>query len=428
VAAVSGLYQIHRSRLIQLFLLTLAVWAANYFRYALGPLQETMRADLGMTDHAMSWLQGPAVELPMAIFAIPLGLMLDRSSKAKLFWIFTSLGMAALLVMSFSTNLVVIFASRAIVGIAKVTLLIAAYAVVADLYPPAQRGRATMVVALGEIGGASSAFAIGGSVLTHLAGQTAGTDVWRQSIMWMMIPIALAAICTTLIRAPGASEKNQTRITDIWPSLWRYKEVMMPLMAARSMVWAGEGAIFVWGAPALSRAYAASPAEVGAIMGGAVFIAGLAGPLLGGLLADFCQKHGGPRTTMSALSGLALICAPIATFSIAPSLSTAAVLLTLFLTLGYVFGTAALTLGTIVMPSALRGVYLAVTNTVAAICMGLAPLFVTALSEPPNNLGIGKALAIICCVTSIIGAFVFGWSRKHFTEASIPAEPQMSNV
>src|SRR5882762_5168807 len=68
----------------QLALLTLAVAAAAYAGNALSPLQEAMRAALSFSDNEVAILQGPALAIPMALAAIPLGLVIDRYSRVRL--------------------------------------------------------------------------------------------------------------------------------------------------------------------------------------------------------------------------------------------------------------------------------------------------------------------------------------------------------
>src|SRR5262245_38698972 len=78
-------------RILQLSLLTLAALAGSYARITLGPLQETMRLALGLSDNHMAVLQGPALALPMVIAAIPLGLLIDRYSRVRLLFVLTAL-------------------------------------------------------------------------------------------------------------------------------------------------------------------------------------------------------------------------------------------------------------------------------------------------------------------------------------------------
>lgn len=151
-------------------------------------------------------------------------------------------------------------------------------------------------------------------------------------------------------------------------------------------------------------------------MGTALLISGLLGPILGGPLADWCQRSGGPRRTMSALCIVALLSAPAGLFAVMPSATLASIAMTSFLILGFTLATTAMALATIVIPGELRGLYVALTVTVGALfSIGVAPLVISGLSGALGGPAmIGKALAVVCGITSILATVVFGFGRQYF--------------
>lgn len=152
------------------------------------------------------------------------------------------------------------------------------------------------------------------------------------------------------------------------------------------------------------------------MMGVVLLVSGILGPALGGPLADYCQRHGGPRRTVTALAVIALVSLPAALFTFMPTSNSAAAAMVVFLIFGFMISTAGVTLSIIVIPGELRGVYLGATFTVGSIFfVGLAPIAVSALSgllggEPM----IGRALAIVCASASLLGAVVFAFSARFF--------------
>jgi hypothetical protein len=111
-----------------------------------------------------------------------------------------------------------------------------------------------------------------------------------------------------------------------------------------------------------------------------------------------------------------LLSVPAALFSIAPSAALAGIGLTLFLTLGFTIATVAMALTTIVTPIQLRELFVAIQFTAgAAFGMGIAPLAVSSLSGTMGGPHmIGEALAVVCAITSALGAVVFGFGRSYF--------------
>jgi MFS family permease len=431
-------------RLVQLLLLAAATWVAMYSRSALGPLQETIRASLSLSDNQMALLQGAAMALPMALGSIPLGLLADQVSRARMLSFFVCLSCASCVFSAVASEFSLLFIARCLAGLSSAAILIACFSLIGDLYAPEERGRASMVVASGEIFGAPAAFAIGGTLVV-MVGTTPGMTLpgweladWRWSLLWMaglLIPIVLL---TLLLREPPRSDvvREKPPLRVVWPELWRYRTVAMPVLLARAMIWLADGAVFVWAAPTFARKFDLAPDRVGAMIGVVLLVSGLLGPVLGGPLADFCQRRGGPRQTMAALAGIALLSVPAALFAVMPSAVSAACVLAVFLTLGFTISTAGVTLSIIVIPGELRGFYLGITFTVGSLFfVGLAPLAVSMLS---GFLGgeamIGRALAIVCASAGALGAIVFGLSARilptamaHDRECSVDVDRNIVN-
>jgi MFS family permease len=329
--------------------------------------------------------------------------------------LFATLNLMASVVAALAPNIVVLFAARCLLGLGVAAIVVAAYSLVADLYPTAQRGRATMVVGLGEIGGAPAAFALGGILLTMAGTGPAG---WRWAQLRMSLLLLPVLLLMVALREPPRSEARVKKppFRDVWARLWGYRALIVPLMLARIMVWIADGAVLVWVAPCFARRFSLAPGQIGTIIATALLISGILGPILGGPLADLCQRAGGPRRTVAALAGLALLSAPTALFAIMRDPSLASILLAVFLTLGFAIATAALTVSTIVIPSELRGLYLALTLTVGSFfSYAVAPLAISILSGALGGPGmIGKALAIVCGGTSILGSVVFAFGKRYF--------------
>ena len=410
------------SRLLTLLLLGLAAWAGSYARFALSPLQEAMRAALGLTDNQVAVLQGPAIAVAVIVGSIPLGLLVDRYSRVRLLAAFLTLNLAGCVLTTLSSSFVILILARSVVGLMAVAALIAIPSLVADLYRPEQRGRASIVVSGGSDLGSPAAFAIGGALLvTH----GSDPDGWRWSMLVMTGPALLVVILLVL----GLREPPRTDLITRNPSiraaigeLWRYRRVITPLLAARCMVWLADGATIIWSAPFFTRRFGLAPDRIGAIMATVLLAAGLAAPIAGGFLADVCQRSGGPRRTMLALTGLALLSVPASLFAfgIATAPLLTAVLLVAFVTLGFMTNMTGGILATIVIPNEVRGSYLSVSMVVGCFFgIAVAPLLVSALSGVLGGSEmIGDALAIVCVSASAVGAVIFALGSRAFPRAS----------
>lgn len=424
--AVRSRVQRPPSPLTQLLLLATALWAAMYGRSALGPLQETMRSSLHLGDNRMALLQGAAMALPMTLCSVPLGILADRFSRARLLGIVVALMPVAFALTGWSSQFVTLFLARCLAGLCSAGVLILGFSLIGDLYAPRARGRASMVMASAEIMGAPAAFALGGWLLVRI-GPDRGVADWRLTL-WVMgallVPVLLAML---LLREPQRQERRAAtpRLAVLWPHLWRYRGVALPILLARGMVWLADGSVFVWAAPSFSRRFQLPPDRVGAIMGVVLLVSGFLGPALGGPLADYCQSHGGPRLTVRVMAAVALLSMPVALFNFLPTAIAAAAVMMIFLTLGFMIATAGVTLSIIVIPGELRGAYLGMTFVVGSLFfVGLAPLMVSGLS---GLLGgqrmIGHALAFVCAAASLLGAAVFALSARFFPTSAEDVRP-----
>ena len=415
-------------RVFQLLLLAAAASTANYIRTTLGPLQEAMRVSLSLSDNHVAILQGLAVALPLALGGIPIGLLADRISRKVLLVTSLCFALIASILSSFAGSFGFLLFARFLTGLSLPGMYICAYAMAGDLFGPEHRGRATTVVAIGEIGGPPAAFALGGALLVMLASSPwmkfADWPLpdWGWSLLWMggaTLPVLLLLLL--LLHEPPrrevAVEKPPVRV--VWRELWKYRAVAMPLQLARATLFIADGAVYVWGAPLFSRKFHMAPDRIGAVLGLALLAGGLFGPALGGPLVDFCQRRGGPRRTMVILTVIAALSSPFGLFPLLPDSTWAAVALAAFLTLGYSIAAAALALTLIVIPGELRGLNIGISLMVGALFfVGLAPLAVSGLSVAlGGEMMIGNALAIVCAVAVLLSSAVFASTARYFPGA-----------
>ena len=80
-----------------ILLLAVAVTAGATMRTVFSPLQEAAKLSMGLTDIQLGLIQGAAVAVPMALIALPLGWLADRSNRIRILLVLSTvwtLGMA----------------------------------------------------------------------------------------------------------------------------------------------------------------------------------------------------------------------------------------------------------------------------------------------------------------------------------------------
>jgi MFS family permease len=422
VAASSS---VSTSRSVQLLLLSVAAAAALFSRTAVSPLQEIIRSALDLSDNQMALVQGAALALPMVVLAVPLGLLIDRRSRVRLLLIFSALATGASLLTALAGSFAVLFVARCFAGLAAVVIGTAAFSVLADLYAPEERGRASMVVVIGQYIGIATAFALGGALAGAL---NVGVGRWRWAMLWMTAPLVLTTAAAAALREPrrtGLAIENPS-LAETCKELWRYRAQIVPLFTGLTLLQIAFQPALVWAAPALSRGFLLPPDRVGAIIAVGVMISGVIGSLAGGFLTDLCQVRGGSRRTLYMLCALALLSVPAALFPVVPSLVLVCALIALFLTLVSALEVSGTALFTIIIPNELRGLCIgALAAGVMIFGVGVGPLIVSVLS---GLLGgptmIGRALAIVAATAGILGAAAFWYGARLFPA---PNEPTPTN-
>jgi MFS family permease len=385
----------------------------GYVRTAVSPLQETIRAALSLSDTQIALLQGPVIGIPLALTAIPRGLLIDRYSRARLLVVLMVLSLIGSLLTATASNYPWLLLARCLAGLAGLSVVPVVFSLLADLYPPEQRGRATTAVVVGQVAGNSAAFALGGALLT--AGSI--SDGWRWAMFGLAVPLVPILLLMTALR-----EQPRTGLASTSPSagtIWRELRcnggIVGPLAMGVVLVEMAVGAMLIWSAPMLSRRFTLRPDTIGAIMAVGMLVSGILGPMIGGTLADLCQRTGGPRRTMSVLTGLALLSAPTSLFAFMPNIAATCTLLIASMTLLLAVGIMGITLITILIPDEVRGLCMSVLMaTILLFALAVAPVTVSLLSGGIGGLAmIGKALSIICVMIGFLAAATFAFGRQH---------------
>lgn len=410
-----------RSRLAQLALLTLATSCAAVSRSALGPLQETIRIELAISDNQIALIQGMALAVPVVLASIPLGLAIDRVRRVRLLGVLLFLSLCGGIATALSPGFAWLFLSRSIVGVTAMGVATTAISLMADYFPPSQRGRAKAVLVIGQYGGVSAAFAVGGSLVSLFEGSA---SAWRWSVAMMAIPlIPLLLLLLLFLREPvrQGCVRAQTSPHDVLRGLWSYRGIVASVGFGIVCADIAYFAALTWTAPTLSRNFGFTAAQVGGAMAVAVLVSGLAGPVLGGVISDLAHRAGGPAHTLRILSCIVVLGLFPSCFAVLTTWSGTVASLIVMMTLLSAAQAIGLTLFTIVIPNELRGLCISLLlAAISLVAVGLAPLAVSALSrELGGPMQIGLALSLVCASACLIGAAILHIAPRHLPTRTI---------
>lgn len=172
------------------------VYTLNFLdRQIIGILAAPLKTEFGLTDTQFGLLGGIAFASVYSTLAIPLAWLADRFSRV---WIMTGAlavwsGFTALCGMAGSFGQ--LFLCRMGVGVGEAGGVAPAYSLIADYFPPSQRGRALAVFAFG--------IPIGTAAGTLVGGLLAAEYGWRTAFIVVgMIGVVIAPLLLFTVRDP----------------------------------------------------------------------------------------------------------------------------------------------------------------------------------------------------------------------------------
>ncbi len=276
----------HWTLLVLLFVYTMSFLD----RQIMGILIQPIKTEFGVSDTAMGVLSGVTFALFYSTLAIPFARYADRANRRN----FVSYCCAA---WSFMTAMCGVAGSYWTLALARVGVAVGeaggtapSITMVADHYPPGQRGRAMSVYMLGPQLGILFGLGLGGWIAHHYG--------WRQAFLWMGIPGIVAALLlrfTTVEPPRGRWEAAKTppplgSMKDLARDLWHSKAFTRITWAGLALGFAGYG-IGIWTPAFLVRSHGMTLQSAGAVMGILGGLAAVIGSLLSGWLSDALAKR-----------------------------------------------------------------------------------------------------------------------------------------
>lgn len=276
-------------RKLFLAILFLTLLCSMTDRYLMSVLLEPIRIEFGASDTVMGALTGFAFAAFYAILGLPIARWADRGNRKLI----VSLSLTVWSVMSalcgIARTLPVLAIARVGVGVGEAGGQPASMSLVADYFPPAQRGRAISMLVL------ASTFGI---VIAYVAGaQIAAAHGWRSAFLWLSLPgIPLALIAYVFLDEPRRRLAKRTA-SDVSEPLM---DSVRALLAKRSLIFAMLGGsvymlvaagAFLWLPAYMVRVLHLNLASDGAIYGVVSMLIPIIGTAIGGWTTDRLAKR-----------------------------------------------------------------------------------------------------------------------------------------
>lgn len=399
-----------------ILLLSLTIMSAWATRSVFSPMQDIARADMRLSDFQISLVQGLAASIPIALLSIPLGRMVDRRNRVHLLIAVTAVSTLGGGATAFATSFPLLFVARMLAGLGGMCALPMAISIAADLSPPDRRGRAILILSVGQIIGVAGAFALGGLLFSALAGTSIlGLTAWR-SVHLVFAGVGVAALLSLFLldepKRQEIAEGIALPLREAIDEMWARRALIVPLLIGQVAVVMADTAATIWAAPVLSRNYGLSPAQFSAWIGAVILVAGILGAVFGGLAADFGHKSRIPGGLLIGAVAAAILSIPAALFPVMPTVAGFAAMLTLLLLCGAATGLVTATAVAVLIPNEIRGLCLGLFVVGGAVIgLAVAPTLVSLISTAiGGERGLPWGLAITGVATGL--AALIGFIRS----------------
>jgi MFS family permease len=272
-------------------------------RLILSVLVDPIRKELLIGDSQVSLLQGAAFALIYVLAGLPLGRLADRGKRLNILIGGAVLWCLGVVACGFAPNFLTLFVGRLLVGAGEAALAPCAISMIADAFPPRQRGAALGVFLMGMVLGGPMAITVGGALLGWAqAGAFAALPVlggiapWRAVLVVTGLAGLLAPLLFLTLSEPSRKESaGAVSLTDVISRFLGARRILVPLYGGMALLSVGSYGLLSWMPSLLARKFAMQPAQLGMVFGAITAVAGVAGALAGGFVSDRAERRGGPR-------------------------------------------------------------------------------------------------------------------------------------
>lgn len=273
-------------------LLLMVVYIFNFIdRQILVILQESIKAELGLSDKQLGLLSGFTFAIFYVVCGIPIARWADRYNRVNIVSISIAVWSAMTAVSGFAGNFLHLLAARIGVGVGEAGASPPSHSIISDYFPHGERGRALSVYSMGIYIGILVGFLLGGWINQFFG--------WRVAFFVVGLPgILMAVIVKLTLREPPRGQMDEGGQSDLPDShllvdlkrLWALRSFRYAALGAGFNAFLGYGSLNFMPSFAI-RIYEVPVGVVGTWLALIAGIAGAAGVYAGGHLSDLLGKR-----------------------------------------------------------------------------------------------------------------------------------------
>lgn len=411
--------------LVTALFITAFVSYAN--RLVLGVLVDPLRSAFGVSDSAVSLLQGPAFSLIYVFATLPLGRLVDQYNRKALITLGATVWAIGAVCCGLAPGFSTLLAARVLIGVSEATLIPAAVSMIADGFPAERRGTALGVFAMATALGGPLGITLGGMLLSMASKGAfahwpliATLAPWRLVLVLFGLAGLIAPALLLTVREPGrfgtVAKSDSKAAVEFFVSS---RHSLLPLFIGMGLLSIGDYGLVSWAPSVLSRRFDWRPDQLGLAFGLITATAAVLGSLCGGTLSDLAERRKGlsGRFKLGIVAAPVAMCGALAASAPSPVWVLAGVgLWVLASTIGGIGGIAALQSA---VPNQFRGTsasLLTFCNTLLGYGCGpsLVAFTTEAVFRKPD--AVGFAITAVVAPAALIAAWMFLRAYLSFSQ------------
>ena len=272
-------------------------------RQALSLMTDMVKADLGVSDSYMGWLNG-SFGLFYAVAGMPIAYLADNKSRRAIITTGIFCWTLACAACGLAQTYWQLFAARIGVGVGESTLLPCTHSLLGDYFPPAKLPRALSVFQVGGLAGSGLAFFVVGTVLSIVEGAEplelpvfGPLRPWQETFLYVALPgFAMMALMLTvkeplrrMMRGGQSGGATTREVLGFYKANWVTLTCHHLGFASMSIVAFG---VIGWMAPFFGRTYGVAPSTFGQVYGLYQIFFGSLGIMSVAFLAEYLARKG----------------------------------------------------------------------------------------------------------------------------------------
>lgn len=385
---------------------------------------DPIKRDLGVSDTEMSLLLGLSFAACYAVFGLPAGYFVDRTSRRAVIGVGVVVWSAMTASCGFAATYVQLFLGRCGIGVGEAAITPASYSLIRDGFTPDNRGRAYGIFTAGTYIGAALAAMLAGALLGAFgSGKLGGLPLLGHLRPWQAVFMLTGIVGIPLSLLVLTFREPQRSAVGAGDAGVHFREALAHMKTA----WGHYTALIVfvtcffgtaisygaWMPTVIGRTWHLPPQTIGLFFGLTLLICAPIGAMGGGYAIDYLTKRGHGNAAEIVGAWITVIFIPFGIWSpIAPSVFQMFFALAAQLLVAGAYNPVAASLLARITPQRVMGkvtaIYLFIQTLVAR---SLGPLMVGMVSDLffTGNQAVGYALGTVAGILMVIALAAILW-------------------